>query len=165
MSSFAPQVALTPHHSEIAENARGHWVAKDKEGLIGGVFRTQKDALPFALFEVAGDCDCVRILPRNSILIRATFSRQDQQRPASRVGEGRAGTVGRSRGRPNSALCGTDVPALFAFAGSLWPRARARLNGTLGDGIVAAQHGWWQTCPELRLPATTRSMTSGVGRG
>jgi hypothetical protein len=40
-------------------------VAKDKEGLIGGVFRTQKDALRFALFEVAGDCDCVRILPRN----------------------------------------------------------------------------------------------------
>ncbi len=31
-------------------------------------------------------------------------------------------------------------------------RARARFNGTLGDGIVAAQHGWWQACPELGLP-------------
>jgi anaerobic selenocysteine-containing dehydrogenase len=31
-------------------------------------------------------------------------------------------------------------------------RARARFNGTLGDGIVTAQHGWWQACPELGLP-------------
>jgi anaerobic selenocysteine-containing dehydrogenase len=31
-------------------------------------------------------------------------------------------------------------------------RARARLNPTLADGIVAAQHGWWQACPELGLP-------------
>jgi hypothetical protein len=64
MSSFAPQAVLTPHHFEIAENARGYWVAKDKEGLIGGVFRTQKDALRFALFEVAGNRAYVRVLPR-----------------------------------------------------------------------------------------------------
>src|SRR5262249_45570673 len=31
-------------------------------------------------------------------------------------------------------------------------RARARLKATLADGIVAAQHGWWQACPELDLP-------------
>jgi anaerobic selenocysteine-containing dehydrogenase len=31
-------------------------------------------------------------------------------------------------------------------------RARARLNATLADGIVAARHGWWQGCPELGLP-------------
>ena len=36
MSIFAPQAAFTPHHFEIAEDERGHWVAKDKEGLIGG---------------------------------------------------------------------------------------------------------------------------------
>jgi hypothetical protein len=66
MSHFAPQAALTPHHFEIAENARGYWVAKDKEGLIGGVFRTQKDALRFALFEVAGDSAYVRVLPRTN---------------------------------------------------------------------------------------------------
>ena len=64
MSSFAPQAVLTQHHFEIAENARGYWVAKDKEGLIGGVFRTQKDALRFALFEVAGNRAYVRVLPR-----------------------------------------------------------------------------------------------------
>jgi anaerobic selenocysteine-containing dehydrogenase len=31
-------------------------------------------------------------------------------------------------------------------------RARAQLNETLADGIVAARHGWWQACPELELP-------------
>jgi hypothetical protein len=63
MSSFAPRPVFTPHHFEIAEDRRGYWVAKDKEGLIGGVFRTQKDALRFALFEAAGDSACVRVLP------------------------------------------------------------------------------------------------------
>jgi hypothetical protein len=38
------------------------WVAEDKEGLIGGVFRTQKDALRFALFEAAGDSACVKVV-------------------------------------------------------------------------------------------------------
>ena|SRR5436309_2221489 len=55
MSSFAPAAVLTLRHFEVSENGRGYWVAKDKEGLIGGVFRTQKDALRFALFEAAGD--------------------------------------------------------------------------------------------------------------
>jgi hypothetical protein len=64
MASFAPQPVLTPRHFEIAENGRGYWVAKDKEGLIGGVFRSQKDALRFALFEVAGDSARIRLLPR-----------------------------------------------------------------------------------------------------
>ena len=31
-------------------------------------------------------------------------------------------------------------------------RARVRLNSTLADGIVAAQHGWWQSCSDLDLP-------------
>jgi anaerobic selenocysteine-containing dehydrogenase len=30
-------------------------------------------------------------------------------------------------------------------------RARAQLNQTLADGVVAARHGWWQACPELGL--------------
>jgi hypothetical protein len=51
MSSFAPLRVSTPHHFEIVQNGRGYWVAKDKEGLIGGVFRTQKDALRFALLK------------------------------------------------------------------------------------------------------------------
>ena len=63
MVSFVPRPILTPHHFEIAQNERGYWVVKDKEGLVGGVFLTQKDALRFALFEVAGDSACVRVLP------------------------------------------------------------------------------------------------------
>jgi len=31
-------------------------------------------------------------------------------------------------------------------------RARAKLNTTLADGIVAARHGWWHACAELDLP-------------
>jgi anaerobic selenocysteine-containing dehydrogenase len=31
-------------------------------------------------------------------------------------------------------------------------RARARFAASLADGIVAAQHGWWQACPDLDLP-------------
>jgi hypothetical protein len=62
MSIFAPRPVVAPHHFEIAENGRGYWVAQDREGLIGGVFRTQKDALRFALFEAAGDSACVRVL-------------------------------------------------------------------------------------------------------
>jgi hypothetical protein len=66
MSSFAPLRVSTPHHFEIVQNGRGYWVAKDKEGLIGGVFRTQKDALRFALFEAGGDSACVQVLPADS---------------------------------------------------------------------------------------------------
>jgi hypothetical protein len=64
MSNFAPRAVSTPYHFEITENARGYWVAKDTQGLIGGVFRTQKDALRFALFEAAGNSARVRVLPR-----------------------------------------------------------------------------------------------------
>jgi hypothetical protein len=63
MSNFSPRAVLTPYHFEIAQNGRGYWVAKDDEGLIGGVFRSQKDALHFALFEAAGDSARVRVLP------------------------------------------------------------------------------------------------------
>jgi hypothetical protein len=31
-------------------------------------------------------------------------------------------------------------------------RARARLNSTLADGIVATQHGWWRSCSDLDSP-------------
>ena len=65
MSSFAPYTVFTPRHFEVTENGRGYWVAKDKEGLIGGVFRSQRDALRFALFEVAGDCARVQVLERS----------------------------------------------------------------------------------------------------
>ena len=55
MASFDPRPLCVPHHFEIARDRRGHWVVHDREGLVGGVFLTRKDALRFALGEVAGD--------------------------------------------------------------------------------------------------------------
>ena len=63
MSNFAPRAIFTPYHFEIVQNRRGYWVARDDDGLIGGVFRSQKDALRFALFEAAGDSAHVRLPP------------------------------------------------------------------------------------------------------
>ena len=75
MSSFVPRPVLTPRHFEITQNVRGYWVAKDQEGVIGGVFRTQKDALRFALFEVAGDSARVHMLPRGQYAISGSNAR------------------------------------------------------------------------------------------
>jgi len=69
MSSFSPRPVPTPHHLEVARNGWGYWVVKDEEGLIGGVFRTQKDAIVFALFEVAGDSACARVLSADNTLL------------------------------------------------------------------------------------------------
>jgi hypothetical protein len=66
MSSFVPHAVSTPYHFDIAQNRRGYWVAKDSGGLIGGVFRSRKDAIRFALFEAAGESAHVRVLPANS---------------------------------------------------------------------------------------------------
>jgi anaerobic selenocysteine-containing dehydrogenase len=43
-----------------------------------------------------------------------------------------------------------DWVAIMTPKGSV--RARARLVGSLADGVVGAQHGWWQACGELGLP-------------
>jgi len=69
MSSFAPRPVLTRYHFEIARNPQGYWVAKDEEGLIGGVFCSQRDALRFALFEAGGDSARVRVVPADGTLI------------------------------------------------------------------------------------------------
>ena len=47
-------------------------------------------------------------------------------------------------------ICDGDWLAITTPRGRV--RARARLNASLADGIVAARHGWWQACPELDLP-------------
>ena len=69
MSSFTPRPVLTRYHFEIVRNARGYWVAEDEEGLIGGVFRSQRDALRFALFEAGGDSARVRVDPDDNMPI------------------------------------------------------------------------------------------------
>jgi hypothetical protein len=80
MSNFAPQAVSTPYHFEIIQNGRGYWVAKDNEGLIGGVFRSQKDALRFALFEAAGDSARVRVVAADDAPARAPSSRTSSNR-------------------------------------------------------------------------------------
>jgi hypothetical protein len=82
MSNFAPQAVSTLYHFEIAENRRGYWVAEDHDGLVGGVFRSRKAALRFALFEAAGDSARVRLLPAEGPLFPArstgTISKRDR---------------------------------------------------------------------------------------
>jgi hypothetical protein len=62
MPSFVPHAVPASHHFQVSMNERGYWVAEDREGLVGGVFRTQKDAIRFALDEAAGEKQCVNVL-------------------------------------------------------------------------------------------------------
>ena len=55
MTDFAPQRVCLPHHFDIRHDRRGHWIARDRDGLVGGTFLTHKDAVRFALFETGGD--------------------------------------------------------------------------------------------------------------
>jgi hypothetical protein len=45
----------------VWQNPRGQWVAREGSGLIGGVFRSQGDAVRFALFET-GSPDSVVVI-------------------------------------------------------------------------------------------------------
>jgi hypothetical protein len=71
VSNFVFQEISTPYHFEIVQNKRGYWVAEDDRGLIGGVFRSRKEALHFALFETAGDSARVRVLSADGALVDA----------------------------------------------------------------------------------------------
>jgi hypothetical protein len=51
---------------EVTENAHGLWVAHERHGLTGGVFRTQRDAVRFALFETGNPDSVVVIAGGNS---------------------------------------------------------------------------------------------------
>jgi hypothetical protein len=50
-----------PHHFDIARGDHGLWRVEDREGLIGGIFRTRKDAIRFAMFEADGDRTCIHL--------------------------------------------------------------------------------------------------------
>lgn len=50
------------HHFDIAPNRCGLWRVTARDGLIGGTFRTEKDAVRFALDEADGDRNCVHKL-------------------------------------------------------------------------------------------------------
>lgn len=63
MASTATNFALgrcqQPHHFDIARSDRGLWRVEDRDRLIGGTFRTRKDAVRFAMFETDGDRTCI----------------------------------------------------------------------------------------------------------
>lgn len=45
----------------VSQNSRGKWVARETDGMIEGVFHSQRDALRFALYE-AGDPRSVAVI-------------------------------------------------------------------------------------------------------
>jgi hypothetical protein len=64
MPAFAPQRVCLPYDFDIKRNRHGYWMARDRGGLVGGTFRTVKDALSFALFETGGDRAHVHTYPQ-----------------------------------------------------------------------------------------------------
>ncbi|HWB51337.1 MAG TPA: hypothetical protein VG651_19650 [Stellaceae bacterium] len=61
MNDFAPRRVCSPHHFDIRRDRRGHWVARDRNGLAGGTFLTRDGALRYALFETGGDASLVHV--------------------------------------------------------------------------------------------------------
>jgi hypothetical protein len=55
MAEFAPHRICQIHHFDICPGRCGHWIARDRDGLIGGTFLSRHDAVRFALFETGGD--------------------------------------------------------------------------------------------------------------
>jgi hypothetical protein len=54
-AAVAHPVQRAPHYFDIAQSRDGLWRVEDRQGLVGGIFRTQKDAVRFAIFEADGD--------------------------------------------------------------------------------------------------------------
>jgi hypothetical protein len=59
MPGLAQRRCFQPHHFDIARSDHGLWRVEDRERLVGGTFRTRKDALRFAMFETDGDRACI----------------------------------------------------------------------------------------------------------
>ena len=47
----SPPPSLLSRHFRIGKDSRGRWVVQDQQGLRGGLFVDQAEALRFALFE------------------------------------------------------------------------------------------------------------------
>jgi hypothetical protein len=61
MSASIPIPVREPHEFDIVRDELGRWVARGRDGLIGGVFRRREDAIRFALFEADGDLSRVHL--------------------------------------------------------------------------------------------------------
>lgn len=59
MAQFVPIAGPSPAHEAdhtafvVAQNARGYWVARERHGLIEGIFLSQGEAIHFALLKTA----------------------------------------------------------------------------------------------------------------
>jgi hypothetical protein len=63
MPAFVPQRVCPPYHFDIKRSRQGYWIARDRDGLAGGIFLTCKDAVRFAMFETGGDSARVHTYP------------------------------------------------------------------------------------------------------
>ena len=64
MSEVAARfIPLADRHRQfvVSQNPRGKWVARETRGMIEGVFRDQRDAVRFALYET-GDPKSVVVI-------------------------------------------------------------------------------------------------------
>ena len=61
MPPLIPTAVREPHEFDMARDRGGHGVARDRDGLIGGVFRRREDAIRFALFEAGGDSSRIHL--------------------------------------------------------------------------------------------------------
>jgi hypothetical protein len=63
MDSVSADLLFPHHHSshqfDIGRDGDGLWRVEDREGLIGGIFRTRKAAFRFAMFEADWDRTCI----------------------------------------------------------------------------------------------------------
>jgi hypothetical protein len=80
MSSPSVVVFFPHHHSshqfDIGRGSDGLWRVEDREGLIGGIFRTRKAALRFAMFEADWDRTCIHFHTARTALREAGNSRR-----------------------------------------------------------------------------------------
>lgn len=63
MSDFVPRHVCVSCDFDIKPDSHGHWTVADRDGLVGGTFLTEKDAVRFAVAEADGDRTHVHIAP------------------------------------------------------------------------------------------------------
>ena len=51
-------------HFVVGVDAEGHWIARDRAGLVGGIFINREAAIDFAEFEADHDPNAVEVLPQ-----------------------------------------------------------------------------------------------------
>jgi hypothetical protein len=51
-------------HFVVGIDAEGHWIARDRAGLVGGIFISREAAIDFAEFEADHDPNAIEVLPQ-----------------------------------------------------------------------------------------------------